>query len=112
MSRDSRPEACRSERSPPLIQRPPCHLALIPGTSGFAMEKRGNGTIEHNASPDWRERNRKLPGRGGNNPVWHFGSQRAGQYSSLWRSKDVSKLGRTHLAEERLCVSNITSSWR
>jgi hypothetical protein len=26
--------------------------------------------------------------------------------------KDVSKLGRTHLAEERLCVSNITSSWR
>src|SRR5664279_2436853 len=32
MSRDSRPEACRSERSPPLIQRPPCHLALIPGT--------------------------------------------------------------------------------
>src|ERR1019366_6460991 len=42
MSRDSRPEACRSERSPPLIQRPPCHLALIPGTSvrGFARNDR------------------------------------------------------------------------
>jgi len=51
----------------------------------FAMEKRGNGPSEHDAFLKMRRERRnslsrrRLPGRGGDSPAWHFGSALAGQ---------------------------------